>query len=176
MITMIKSQKAVKDENVAKANKPPQSMVDKFSRPKTDVQEEQHQLTLDERVAQLEKLAVVVDQNFGIIATEFEKTKHIIASIQYHDDEISKIIGDIVKISKFNEELAHAINQLNEKLTIMDEALPNYIDQKFNDYLYAEDGDEYADDNAVTPDNATNENEEKSESGPKKPEDLFEDS
>ena len=57
------------------------------------------------------------------------------------DGEISKITGDIVRISKLEEdryiELATGINHLNDKITTLDEYIPVFVDKQINDYFEA---------------------------------------
>jgi len=149
----IKSQQDVKNENKAKSEKVPKSM-ENVARDRVKMrtienepeQDSQPIIPLIERMenieirmTNIEKYLTTVDQAFEKLISEIENLKNLIKIIQSMDGEISKLTGDIVRISKLEEdryiELATALNLTNEKIVTFDEYIPVFIDKRINDYF-----------------------------------------
>jgi hypothetical protein len=132
----IKSQQDIKNANRIKNEKIPKSMEQQARDPPAI--ESQPIIPLIERVSAIEAYLGKVDQAFEKIVVEISSLKKIIQSM---DGEISKITGDIVRISKLEEdryiELATGINHLNDKITTLDEYIPVFVDKRINDYFEA---------------------------------------
>jgi hypothetical protein len=132
----IKSQQDIKNANRIKNEKVPKSMEHQARDPPAT--ESQPIIPLIERVSAIELYLGKVDQAFEKIVIEITSLKKIIQSM---DGEISKITGDVVRISKLEEdryiELATGINHVNEKITTLDEYIPVFIDKRINDYFEA---------------------------------------
>jgi len=155
----IKSQQDIKNESKAKSDKIPKSMEGKAKEqpvPTMKQNEQQPIVPLIERVSAIENYLAKVDVAFEKIVIEIETLKKITHAM---DSEMSKITGDFVRLTKLEEdryiELATAINGINEKLTVMDEYIPVFIDKRLDDYfenLIAETGssDEPVSDNQET--------------------------
>jgi len=135
----IKSQQDIKNESRAKSEKIPKSMESKAKEnPATVVRpiEPQPIIPLIQRVETIEEYLGKVDQAFEKIVIEIDnlrKTTHVM------DSEISKITGDMVRLTKLEEdryiEIATAINIINDKLTTMDEYIPIFIEKKIDEYF-----------------------------------------
>jgi len=132
----IKSQQDIKNANRIKNEKVPKSMEQQARDPPAT--ESQPIVPLIKRVEDIEAYLGKVDQAFEKIVVEITSLKKIIQSM---DGEISKITGDIVRISKLEEdryiELATGINHINEKVTTLDEYIPVFVDKRINDYFEA---------------------------------------
>jgi hypothetical protein len=135
----IKSQQDIKNANRAKNEKIPKSMEKQARDPPAT--ESQPIIPLIERVAVIEDYLGKVDQAFEKIAIEIENLKTLIKIIQGMDSEISKITGDIIRISKLEEdryiEVVTGIHQLNDKITTLDEYIPIFIDKRLDEYFEA---------------------------------------
>lgn len=137
---MIKSQQDVKNENKAKSEKVPKTMERKIE-PATDVPVPATPPVpnLMERMATVEAYLIKVDQAFEKVAGELENLKGFMKIAQNMDAEISKLTGDIIRLTKLEEdryiELATAINHTNEKVTTLDEYIPIFIDKRIKDYF-----------------------------------------
>jgi hypothetical protein len=133
---MIKSQQDIKNENRIKNERFPKTMEQK-----NEIEPEPVQTTpnLMERVTTIEAYLSKVDQAFEKIITEIENLKNLVKITQNMDIEISKLTGDIVRLTKLEEnryiELANAINHTTEKVTTMDEYIPIFIDKRIKDYF-----------------------------------------
>ena len=136
----IKSQQDIKNENRLKNEKIPKSMENKArEQPMPNVKSnEQPIVPLIERVSAIESYLAKVDVAFEKIVIEIENLKKITQSM---DNEISKITGDFVRLTKLEEEryleLATGINHLNDKITTLDEYIPIFVDKQINDYFEA---------------------------------------
>jgi hypothetical protein len=154
----IKSQQDVKIQTKAKGEKVPK-VFEKVAQNTTrqeNPQQDQPIVPLIQRVENIENYLKKVDMAFEKIVIEIDTIKKITHAI---DSEMSKITGDFVRLTKLEEdrymELATAINGINEKLTVMDEYIPIFIDKRLDDYfesLIAETGssDEPVSDNQET--------------------------
>lgn len=134
---MIKSQQDVKNENKAKVERVPKTM-ERKTEPAPDVPIPATP-NLMERMTIVEAYLGKVDLAFKKVAGEIENLKNIIKIIQNMDNEISKLTGDIIRLTKLEEdryiELATAINHTNEKVTTLDEYIPIFIDKRIKDYF-----------------------------------------
>jgi hypothetical protein len=134
----IKSQQDIKNESKAKSEKIPKSMESKAKEQPVSMMKQNDQpiVPLIERVSAIESYLAKVDVAFEKIVAEIDTLKKINHVL---DSEMSKITGDFVRLTKLEEdryiELATAINGINEKLTIMDEYIPVFIDKRLNDYF-----------------------------------------
>lgn len=139
----IKSQHEVKRANEEKENKIPRSMEKLASTKPQGKQQEastvKKNLTVEERLSRIENYLVTVDKAFEKIAIELDAIKNINVIIQGHDNEISKITGDFIRLTHLEEdryiELVNAINQCNDKITAIDQYLPVYLDAKLKEYF-----------------------------------------
>lgn len=134
---MIKSQQDIKNANKAKSDKVPKSMEDKAKdAPVAMDNNSQPIVPLIKRVEAIEEYLGKVDVAFERVVIEISNLKKI---LQTMDGEISKITGDIVRISKLEEdryiELATGVNHLNDKITTLDEYIPVFIDKRLDDYF-----------------------------------------
>jgi len=137
---MIKSQQDIKNENKAKSEKVPKAMERKTEPvPDVPVTTAPPVPNLMERMTVVEAYLVKVDMAFEKVASEIENLKSLIKIIQNMDNEISKLTGDIIRLTKLEEdryiELATAINHTNEKVTTLDEYIPIFIDKRIKDYF-----------------------------------------
>ena len=136
----IKSQQDIKNENKAKLDKVPKSMESKSKeQPVADVKSnEQPIVPLIQRVEAIENYLSKVDAAFERVVIEIGNLKKI---TQIMDSEISKITGDMVRLTKLEEdrylELATGVNHLNDKITTLDEYIPIFVDKQINDYFEA---------------------------------------
>jgi archaellum component FlaC len=136
----IKSQQDIKNENKAKLDKVPKSMESKSKeQPVVDVKtNEQPIVPLIQRVEAIENYLSKVDAAFERVVVEIGNLKKI---TQIMDSEISKITGDMVRLTKLEEdrylELATGVNHLNDKITTLDEYIPIFVDKQINDYFEA---------------------------------------
>ena len=136
----IKSQQDIKNENKAKLDKVPKSMESKSKeQPVADVKSnEQPIVPLIQRVEAIENYLSKVDAAFERVVIEIGNLKKI---TQIMDSEISKITGDMVRLTKLEEdrylELATGVNHLNDKITTLDEYIPVFVDKRINDYFEA---------------------------------------
>lgn len=143
----IKSQQDIKNANKAKNEKIPKSMEevakDRVLMKEITKEVEQNSqpviVPLIKRVETIEEYLGKVDQAFEKIVLEIENLKNLIKITQVIDSEISKITGDVIRLTKLEEdryiEIATAVNIINEKLTTMDEYIPIFIDKKIDDYF-----------------------------------------
>lgn len=145
---VIKSQQDIKNANKAKSEKIPKSMeeVAKDKVVMREITKEVEQnvqpiIPLIQRVEAIEAYLGKVDQAFEKIVVEISNLKNLVQIVQSMDGEISKLTGDIVRISKLEEEryieLATGINHINEKVTTLDEYIPVFVDKRINDYFEA---------------------------------------
>lgn len=129
---MIKSQQDIKNENEAKNKRVPKTMELK-TEPTPDVPIPATP-NLMERMTTVEAYLGKVDLAFEKVAGEIENLKNLIKIIQNMDNEISKLTGDIIRLTKLEEdryiELATAINHTNDKVTTLDEYIPIFIDKR----------------------------------------------
>lgn len=153
----IKSQQDIKNEQKAKSDKVPPSMENKakpMTATATPAAEQEPEYIINERrITAIEIYLGKVDQAFEKVALEIENLKGMIKVIQSMDIEISKLTGDIVRLTKLEEdryiELATAINHANEKITTLDEYIPVFIDKRIEEYFNAQ--DEFTDDDLTEP-------------------------
>jgi hypothetical protein len=136
---MIKSQQDIKNANKAKADKVPKSMENKTKDPPVDMENTSQPIVpLIKRVETIEEYLGKVDVAFEKVVIELTNLKKM---MQIMDNEISKITGDIVRISKLEEEryieLATGVNHLNDKITTLDEYIPVFIDKRLDEYFEA---------------------------------------
>jgi hypothetical protein len=138
---MIKSQQDIKNANKAKADKVPKSMENKAKDAPVAMDNSQPIVPLIKRVENIEEYLGKVDVAFEKIVTELNNLKSLMKIIQTMDSEISKITGDIIRISKLEEEryieLATGVNHLNDKITTLDEYIPVFIDKRLDEYFEA---------------------------------------
>ena len=152
----IKSQQDIKNEQKAKDGKVPPSMENKVkpvvTAPVIESQEPEY-IVNERRITAIEVYLGKVDQAFEKVALEIENLKGMIKVIQSMDVEISKLTGDIVRLTKLEEdryiELATAINHANEKITTLDEYIPVFIDKRIEEYFSVQ--EELADDDLTDP-------------------------
>jgi hypothetical protein len=155
----IKSQQDIKNEQKAKSDKIPPSMENKVKpvgiAPLLTLPENQEPeyIINERRITAIEAYLGKVDQAFEKVAMEIENLKGMIKVIQSMDVEISKLTGDIVRLTKLEEdryiELATAINHANEKITTLDEYIPVFIDKRIEEYFSVQ--DELTDDDLTEP-------------------------
>jgi hypothetical protein len=145
---VIKSQQDIKNENKAKSDKIPKGMENKqvIAR-KSDTQASDAQKAtpptpkpdINERVTAIESYLVKVDGAFITISEELGNIKTLVKLIQDMDVEISKLTGDIVRLTKINEEryieLATEANSANEKIETLDKYIPVFVDNKIKSYF-----------------------------------------
>lgn len=158
----IKSQQDIKNENKAKSDRVPKSMEDKqISKPPTGqnqtsvvkhpvsnpVGKDKHPVSqnsanpvsLTERVDAIEEYLTRVDKAFEAVSEELVNVKTFVKVMQDMDAEISKLTGDIVRLTKIQEdryiELATAANITNEKIETLDKYIPVFVDNKLKDYF-----------------------------------------
>jgi len=143
----IKSQQDIKNEQKAKSDKVPPSMENKVkpmaaATAPTENSEPEYIIN-ERRITAIEVYLGKVDQAFEKVAMEIENLKGMIKVIQSMDIEISKLTGDIVRLTKLEEdryiELATAINHANEKITTLDEYIPVFIDKRIEEYFSVQD-------------------------------------
>ena len=154
----IKSQQDIKNEQKAKSDKVPPSMENKVkpmaAATAAPVESSEPEYIINERrITAIEVYLGKVDQAFEKVAMEIENLKGMIKVIQSMDIEISKLTGDIVRLTKLEEdryiELATAINHANEKITTLDEYIPVFIDKRIEEYFSVQ--EELADDDLTEP-------------------------
>jgi len=144
----IKSQQDIKNEQKAKSDKVPPSMekvkpmaADNVATPAESSEPEY--IINERRITAIEVYLGKVDQAFEKVAMEIENLKGMVKIIQSMDIEISKLTGDIVRLTKLEEdryiELATAINHANEKITTLDEYIPVFIDKRIEEYFSVQD-------------------------------------
>jgi len=135
---VIKSQQDIKNQTRAKGEKVPkvfENVAQKDSR-QVEPQQDQPIVPLIQRVENIETYLKRVDLAFEKIVTELDTLGK---SIRMIDSEISKLTGDMIRLTKLEEdryvELANAINTVNDKLHTIDEFVPVFVDQRINDYF-----------------------------------------
>ena len=135
---VIKSQQDIKNQTRAKGEKIPkvfENVAQKDSR-QVEPQQDQPIVPLIQRVENIEIYLKRVDLAFEKIVTELDTLGK---SIRMIDSEISKLTGDMIRLTKLEEdryiELANAINTVNDKLHTIDEFVPVFVDQRINDYF-----------------------------------------
>lgn len=138
----VKSQQDIKNATKAKENQVPKSMEGKYGSPNKPVQSTQPQKpqpTVEQRLDGIERYLSTVDQAFAKIVEELTQLRNIVNSISIMDGEISKITGDIVRLTKLEEEryveLVSAINQTHNQVETLNEAIPTYIDKRISEYF-----------------------------------------
>lgn len=141
---VIKSQQDIKNANREKSNRVPKSMENKFKQPPQDVAQPSNQppksatkeLTDLERIERIEAYLTKADAAFETIANELTSLKILIQSL---NGEISKITGDVIRLTQLEEnryiEIVSVLNQTNEKVKTLDEYLPAYIDNRLEEYF-----------------------------------------
>jgi hypothetical protein len=157
---VIKSQQDIKNENKAKADKVPKSMEGKLipkelnsekpvsqkpSNPTSGAndpvsQKSTHPVSsVNERLDDIEEYLLKVDKAFEAISEELVNVKTFVKIMQDMDAEISKLTGDIIRVTKINEdryiELATAVNIANEKIETLDKYIPVFVDNKLKNYF-----------------------------------------
>lgn len=148
----VKSQQDIKNATKAKENQVPKSMEGKYgphlnNKPvQQSTQSQKPQVTVEQRLEGIERYLSTVDQAFSKIVEELTQLRNVVNSIGVMDNEISKITGDIVRLTKLEEEryieLVSAINQTHNQVETLNEAIPTYIDKRIGEYfedLVAED-------------------------------------
>jgi hypothetical protein len=151
----IKSQQEVKNAEKAKSEKIPRSMEKNvivrpqgqdiknqvIEKPAVNpgVSVESTEKSITERIYNIETYCGKIDQAFPKLMGEIDRLKNIVKIVQDMDSEISKLTGDIVRLTKLEEdryvELASAINNNTEKINMLDESLPVYITKRIDDYF-----------------------------------------
>jgi len=141
----VKSQQDIKNATKAKENQVPKSMEGKYGptpQNKPQVQQQQPQKpqsTTEQRLDGIERYLSTVDQAFAKIVEELTQLKAALNSVNIIDNEISKITGDLVRLTKLEEEryieLASAINQTHNQVETLNEAIPTYIDKRIGEYF-----------------------------------------
>lgn len=130
----IKSQQDIKNETRLKSEKIPASMDKPTDNPVLNPVPD-----FNARIMAIESYLEKVDQAFEKVATEINNFKGLLKLIQSMDAEISKLTGDVVRLTNLEEnryiELATAINRANEKLTTLDEYIPVFIDKRLDEYF-----------------------------------------
>lgn len=155
----IKSQQDIKNENKAKGERVPKSMENKIISKNPDAQNptsgvkkpvsnpasnpvsqtSTNPVSLNERVNIIEEYLTRVDKAFEAVSEELVNVKTFVKVMQDMDAEISKLTGDIVRLTKIQEdryiELATAANIANEKIETLDKYIPVFVDNKLKDYF-----------------------------------------
>lgn len=151
----IKSQQDVKNENKAKGERVPKSMENKLISKNPDAQTptsgvkkpvsnpvsqtSANPVSINDRVDAIEEYLTRVDKAFEAISEELVNVKTFVKVMQDMDTEISKLTGDIVRLTKIQEEryieLATAANIANEKIETLDKYIPVFVDNKLKDYF-----------------------------------------
>ena len=169
----IKSQQDIKNENRAKADKVPKSMENKLISKNPDVKnpvsqkpsnptggvndpvsQKSNPVSINERVSTIEEYLIRVDKAFEAISEELMNVKTFVKVMQDMDTEISKLTGDIVRLTKIQEEryieLAAAANIANEKIETLDKYIPVFVDNKLKDYFEEISQDDAQDDDTTS--------------------------
>lgn len=142
----VKSQQDIKNATKAKENQVPRSMEGKYGTAQNNkpaaqpaTQPVKSQPTTEQRLDGIERYLSTVDQAFAKIVEELTQIKNVVNSIGVMDNEISKITGDIVRLTKLEEEryieLVSAINQTHNQVETLNEAIPAYIDKRIGEYF-----------------------------------------
>lgn len=137
----VKSQQDIKNANRDKREKIPKSMENKnFPSDQPNAQENPQPIVpLITRVSEIEKYLLNVDLAFSKIVDEIENLKSLIKIVQIMDSEISRLTGDMVRLTKLQEdrylELVNGINAANTKIETLDEYVPIFIDKRISDYF-----------------------------------------
>jgi len=142
----IKSQQDVKNANRDQRDKIPRSMEGKFPKPPSVIktspipsESTSKELSDVERIRRIELYLEKVDAGFEKIVTELTNLKNILPVIQSIDTEISKLTGDLVRLTKLDEgryiELVNALNETSQKIKNIDEYLPTYINKRIDEHL-----------------------------------------
>ena len=151
----IKSQQDIKNENKAKGERVPKSMENKLISKNPDTKNPVSQksanpvssvsnpvsnpVSINERVNAIEEYLTGVDKAFEAVSEELVNVKTFVKVMQDMDTEISKLTGDIIRLTKIQEEryieLATAANIANEKIETLDKYIPVFVDNKLKDYF-----------------------------------------
>lgn len=149
---VIKSQHDIKKENDEKRNKVPKSMEklakqvpvknndpEQTSVKITQKKQPADNMTIDQKIAHIEDYLVKVQSAFTQLSVEITSIKNVLKS---HDAEMSKITGDVVRLTSLEEdryiELVTAFSNMNDKVELIDKGIPSYIESAINEYLTTE--------------------------------------
>jgi hypothetical protein len=119
----------------------------------------QPELTLEQRVIRIESYCGRVDKAFEKLIEELNAVKSLIPIVQGIDTEISNLTGNVMRLTKLEEEryieLATAINAENERVNILNESIPEFVDKKIDAYFEeiaaTDDAEEPIDDTQTEP-------------------------
>jgi len=135
----IKSQQDIKNQTKAKGEKIPKVFENVAQKDPEPQQNNQPIVPLIQRVENIENYLKRVDMAFEKIVTELDNLRNLIKVTQIMDSEISKLTGDMIRLTKLEEdryiELAGAVNTMHEQIKTIDEFVPVYVDQRINDYF-----------------------------------------
>lgn len=141
----VKSQQDIKNATREKSERVPKSMEKKVISHSPDTAAPPEK-TDSERINDIERYCLNVDKAFAKFADELQTLKAEIATlksiipiVQGLDAEISKLTGDSIRLTKLEEdrylELAGGINRTVEKINLLNESIPAFVDTKINEYF-----------------------------------------